>query len=46
MLDLDENLKKLNSIKDELLKLKETINLENLQKELSKLQEETTLPDF
>lgn len=46
MLDLDENLKKLNSIKDKLLKLKETINLENLQKELSKLQEETTLPDF
>ena len=46
MLDLEENLRKLNNSKEELSKLKETINIELLQKELYNLKKETEVPNF
>ena len=46
MLDLDNNLRELNSLNEKLDKLKETINLKSLQNELEQLKKESMSENF
>lgn len=46
MLDLEENLRELNNLDEKLIKLKETVNLKELQEELENLKEESMTESF